>query len=147
MEAYNSLATFPDVAVALEDLALDPDIEAYVFSNGSDEMVASSVRESPGLGPYQDVFKGIVTVEDVRSFKPDRNVYEHFLRKAGKEHDVAGTWLVSSNPFDVVGAKAVGIKGKPFSLSQDPQKRARYLLCHSSSILREAISLDCSDLC
>jgi len=112
MEAYNSLATFPDVAVALENLASDPELEAYVFSNGSEEMVASCVRESPGLGPYQNVFKGIVTVEDVMRFKPDRVVYEHFLNKVGKEDDAAGTWLVSSNPFDVVGAKAVGIKGE-----------------------------------
>ena len=112
MEAYNSLATFPDVAVALEKLSSDPEVDAYIFTNGSDEMVNSSVSKSSGLGPYHEVFKGIVTVEEMKRFKPNKTVYEHFMRTVGKEDDVASIWLVTSNPFDVVGAKAVGIKGR-----------------------------------
>ena len=111
MEAYNSLATFPDVAVALRNIGSDENIEAYVFTNGSKEMVTSSVTKSPAMGPYQNVFKELITVEEVHRFKPDRKVYEYFLRKVGKEDDVSSVWLVTSNPFDVVGAKTAGFNG------------------------------------
>ena len=111
LEAYNSLATFPDVAVALRNIGSDENIEAYIFTNGSKEMVTSSVTKSPGMGPYQNVFKELITVEEVHSFKPDRKVYEYFLRKVGKEDDVSSVWLVTSNPFDVVGAKTAGFNG------------------------------------
>ncbi len=54
MEAYDALGTFPDVAPALEVIKSSPSIEAYVFSNGTDSMVSSSVKNSPSLGPYAD---------------------------------------------------------------------------------------------
>jgi len=36
-------------------------------------------------------------------------VYQHFLKEAGSEVD--NTWLISGNPFDVVGAMSAGLKG------------------------------------
>jgi 2-haloacid dehalogenase len=44
----------------------------------------------------------------VRSFKPNPGVYAHFLRQAGVEGGEA--WLVSSNPFDVIGAVSAGMR-------------------------------------
>jgi 2-haloacid dehalogenase len=49
---------------------------------------------------------GIVSVHDMQSFKPDPAVYRHFLKEAGAR--VEETWLVSGNPFDVIGAHMAG---------------------------------------
>ncbi|KAL8982986.1 MAG: hypothetical protein Q9205_002642 [Flavoplaca limonia] len=111
MSAYDSLSTFPDVAPALESLAKSPSVTPVVFSNGTDEMVGNSVHRSPDLSPYSKVFRDIVTVEEVKKFKPHPDVYYHLAKKVGKSKgDMGDIWLVSGNPFDVVGAKAVGMK-------------------------------------
>jgi len=113
MKAYDSLGTFPDADAALEFLSTSPNISAYVFSNGTDAMVSSSVYRSPSLSPHASVFKGIVTVEEVKRYKPDPRVYEHFAEKVGKgksREEMGSIWLVSGNPFDVVGARAAGLQ-------------------------------------
>lgn len=113
MKAYDSLGTFPDVAPGLTLLASDPNTDAYVFSNGTDSMVASSVNSSPSLSPHASAFKGLITVQEIEVFKPDPKVYHHLAAKVGKttsKEDMATIWLVSGNPFDIVGARAVGMQ-------------------------------------
>lgn len=112
MEAYDSLSTFPDVLPGLTTISRDPSIEAYVFSNGTDFMVATSVKSSPELSKHADVFKDLITVEEVKCYKPAMKVYEHLLMKVGKldEGERGDVWLVSGNPFDVVGAREAGLR-------------------------------------
>jgi 2-haloacid dehalogenase len=113
MKAYDSLGTFPDVAPALTALASDPDTDGYVFSNGTDAMVTSSVQSSPYLSPHASVFKDLITVQEIEVFKPDPRTYHHLAMKVGKttsKEDMETMWLVSGNPFDIVGARAVGMQ-------------------------------------
>jgi len=113
MKAYDSLSTFPDVDAALSVVSKNPRLTAVVFSNGTDSMVSSSVKSSPDLGPRASVFKQIVTVEEVKKFKPSPDVYLHLAEKMGKEKSKQGMkemWLISGNPFDVVGARAMGMQ-------------------------------------
>ena len=114
MRAYDSLSTFPDVGPALSALKDKHNIYPVVFSNGTHSMVSSSVHNSPDLKPHSSVFKDIVVVEEVKKFKPAPEVYQHLARKVGKDpknqKDMASMWLVSGNPFDVVGARAVGMR-------------------------------------
>lgn len=114
MSAYDNLSIFPDVAPALEGLRAKSDITSVVFSNGTHKMVSSSVHKSDDLSPYADIFKDIVVVEEVRQFKPAPAVYAHLAKKVGKDFDdkseMADMWLVSGNPFDIVGARAVGMR-------------------------------------
>ncbi len=113
MKAYDSLSTFPDVPPALKALSRKQNITAVVFSNGTDSMVTNSVKSSPDLGPHATVFKECVTVEEVRCFKPDPKVYYHLAERMGKQttrEGMSSMWLVSGNPFDVVGARAVGMQ-------------------------------------
>lgn len=113
LAAYDSLSTFPDVSSALDSLRNESNITPVVFSNGTHAMVSASVYKSPDLSPYQDIFKDLVTVEEVKRFKPDPGVYYHLAKKMGKgshEEDMGQMWLVSGNPFDVVGARAVGMQ-------------------------------------
>lgn len=111
MEAYNSLSTFEDVGPALKALESKSDIHAVVFSNGTHDMVSSSVHSSPDLKPYASVFKEIVTVEKPKKFKPAPEVYFHLAESVDLEKSqMDRIWLVSGNPFDIVGARAVGMR-------------------------------------
>ena len=76
-------------------------------------MVHHSVKSSPDLGPHASTFRNIITVEEVRKFKPSSDVYFHLADKVGKgkdPKDMGDMWLVSGNPFDVVGGRAVGMQ-------------------------------------
>lgn len=111
MKAYDSLSTFPDVPAALKELSSTPGITAVVFSNGTNAMVTNSVTKSPDLAPHAALFKQMVTVEDVKRFKPHPDLYFHLAKTVGKDRGEMGSmWLVSGNPFDVVGCRAVGMQ-------------------------------------
>ncbi|TKA82109.1 hypothetical protein B0A55_01825 [Friedmanniomyces simplex] len=108
MHAYDSLSCFPDVAKTMESLKAVPNVRAVVFSNGTHTMVSNSVNNSPDLSPYAKNFEDIISIDEVRKFKPAPEAYHHLAEKLAKE--LKDIWLVSSNPFDVVGARAVGMK-------------------------------------
>jgi 2-haloacid dehalogenase len=110
MEAYDSLSTFPDVEPALKKLAANPGMECVVFSNGTISMVSNSVYKSKDLSPHSAVFKDIITVDDVQKFKPAPEVYEHLAKRVDKVGQEGDMWLISGNPFDVVGARACGMQ-------------------------------------
>lgn len=109
MAAYDELSTFADVEPTLNRLAKSPTVKAVVFSNGTQEMVAHSVRRSPDLSAHASVFADIITVDEVKQYKPSPDVYYHLAREVGKEDELQDIWLVSGNPFDVVGARSVGM--------------------------------------
>ena len=74
-------------------------------------MVGNSVKSSPDLGPHASLFKNIVTVEEVQCFKPHPKAYYHLAEKVGKSKEsMQDIWLVSGNPFDIIGAQAVGMQ-------------------------------------
>ncbi|KAK2057994.1 haloacid dehalogenase [Colletotrichum caudatum] len=114
MEAYNGLEAFPDVGAAMAVVEGegegDGPVDAYVFSNGTDGMVGASMRTSPALSRMSDALgpEKLVTVEQVRCFKPDPRTYGHFAKRAGMSGREGEIWLVSSNPFDALGARAAG---------------------------------------
>jgi 2-haloacid dehalogenase len=62
-------------------------------------------------------FATILSADRVETFKPDPAVYA-LLAGARQAH--GDVWLVSSNPFDVIGAKACGIN--TVWLRRDPQR-------------------------
>ena len=51
-----------------------------------------------------------LTVDSVRSFKPATEVYKYLGQRMDKIGQEARIWLISSNPFDVVGARAIGMQ-------------------------------------
>ncbi|TQV92239.1 asparagine synthetase domain-containing protein 1 [Cordyceps javanica] len=110
--AYNGLDTFPDADAGLEILARDESVIAYVFSNGDPSMLAASMSTSPALARASSVLPStrVISVEPLRVFKPHPRVYENFVDMAGKKGNPGSVWLVSSNPFDVCGAVASGLK-------------------------------------
>ncbi len=99
LDAYLTLAPFPEVKVAIE--RLHGGIRA-ILSNGSPRMLEAAVASS-GLGPY---LQHVISVDAVKTYKPSPQVYALGPRTLGIP---AGELLfVSSNAWDVVGAKAFG---------------------------------------
>lgn len=108
MSSYDSLDLNPDAVTGLTSLQTSTMVDAYIFSNGTPAMLSASVSKSPFMAQFAGVFQGIVTVEDVRAYKPDPRAYHHLAGKVGRG-DLESIWLVSSNPFDIVGARAAGL--------------------------------------
>ncbi len=99
MDAYLSLACFPEVKDALARLAPRP---RAILSNGSPGMLEAAVAAS-GLAPY---LEHVISVDAVRAYKPAPAVYALGPRTLGIP---AGELLfVSSNAWDVAGARAFG---------------------------------------
>jgi len=98
---YRELPAYAEVPEALRDLK-DAGCRNYAFSNGEPDDLAYLLAHA-GL---DDALDGIVSVHDVQSFKPDPAVYSHFLQETGATKEQ--TWLVSGNPFDVIGAHMAG---------------------------------------
>jgi len=101
---YPRLPAFADAADCLRRLS-NGDFALYAFSNGTAFAVDTLLRNA-GI---RDFFTGIVSVDDLATFKPNPDVYAHFLRTANA--DSRSTWLISGNPFDVIGAVAAGMNG------------------------------------
>lgn len=111
MQAYDSLSTFSDVKPALSRIATDPTIQAVIFSNGTKTMVSNSVLRSRDLSPHASVFKEFITVDEVQQYKPSKASYEHLAKQTGQDpSQMSKLWLISGNPFDIVGARATGMQ-------------------------------------
>ncbi|MEE4144060.1 MAG: haloacid dehalogenase type II, partial [Halieaceae bacterium] len=102
LASYGSLPAFGDVAEGLGRLQ-DAGYELYAFSNGTRAAV-DSVLKTAGISSF---LRGMVSCDDLRTFKPNPDVYRYFLQETNSSADK--TWLVSSNPFDVIGAVSAGL--------------------------------------
>ena len=101
LTSYRELPAYPEVPGALQKLQ-EAGCHNYAFSNGEPDDLAYLLTHA-GLDTALD---GIVSVHDVRSFKPDPKVYAHFLNQTGASREE--TWLISGNPFDIIGAHPAG---------------------------------------
>lgn len=101
LRLYRHLPAFPDVLPALN--ALRRTCRLFAFSNGTAEDVAAALSHA-GL---RDCFEGIVSVDEIRSFKPSPGVYAYARRATGAWS--SPLWLVSSNAWDVIGARSAGL--------------------------------------
>ena len=139
MGAYKVLPAFDDVEVGLAR-AKKAGFRMFAFSNGSADAVETLLKNAN----IRDYFIGVVSVDEMKSYKPNPGVYSHFLRRAGALG--ANAWLVSSNPFDVIGAissgmRAAWIKRSPDALF-DPWGIEPTLTVNSLSNLAEQIDLE-----
>ncbi len=103
LTSYGKLPPFDDVLEGLK-ACRDSGFRLFAFSNGTRKDVGELLKNA-GL---EDFFQDVISVEDIRSFKPNPGVYCHFMRKAGVTG--AESWLISSNPFDVIGAISAGMR-------------------------------------
>ncbi|WP_149427970.1 MULTISPECIES: haloacid dehalogenase type II [Exiguobacterium] len=101
METYLTLNVYPEVSSVLETMA---DKRLVVFSNGSHDMLDPLIEQS-GLA---DRFEHLVSVDDIKQYKPAPASYMHALNTLGlKREEIL---FMSSNGWDITGAKSFGFK-------------------------------------
>jgi 2-haloacid dehalogenase len=101
MDAYLTLRAFPEVSETLERLR---DLPCAILSNGAPRMLDAVVDHS-GFGPR---LRAVISVDAVRTFKPHPAVYALGPARLGLPRGAIG--FVSSNGWDVAGAKAFGFQ-------------------------------------
>jgi len=99
MNAYLSLACFPEVKGALQRLQGRP---VAILSNGAPAMLQAAVASSGLSGLIQHV----ISVDAVKTYKPSPAVYA--LAPDALGVPAASLLFVSANAWDVAGAKAFG---------------------------------------
>ncbi len=98
-EGYNRLDLYPDARATLEALS---GCRLAIFSNGSPAMLEALVRNSA----MERLIQTVISVDAGRAFKPDRQAYD--LLGDALALPARDVLFVSSNGFDVSGAKSVG---------------------------------------
>lgn len=101
MQAYLNLQPYPEVVEALRAARGH---HRAIFSNGNPEMLRPLVHNG-GLAPVLD---DIISVEPVRVFKPSQRAYRYAEQQLGVPAEQV--LFVSSNGFDVAGAKTFGFQ-------------------------------------
>ncbi len=99
MEAYLRLDPYTEVREALKALSNYP---LAILSNGSPRMLHAVVK---GAG-LEGVFSHVISVDEVKIYKPSPRVYQLASQKMSVSETSIG--FVSSNSWDVIGAKAFG---------------------------------------
>jgi 2-haloacid dehalogenase len=101
VDAYDHLSPYPEVIEAL--IALK-NYRLAILSNGSARMLDALVHNT-GLDRY---LEAVISVDANRVFKPDPRAYELVQERLNvRPEEVV---FVSSNGFDVAGAKSFGFK-------------------------------------
>lgn len=101
LKQYAVLPAFPDAKPALASLKA-AGVHCVAFSNGTREAVEGLLTHAGIVDDFQD----LISVDAVKRFKPDPAVYAYLRDRQASSRQL---WLVSSNPFDVIGAAYAGL--------------------------------------
>jgi 2-haloacid dehalogenase len=103
LEAYRELSAFPDARPLLERLRARG-LRTAILSNGTRELLGAVVAAN-GMDA---LFDAVLSVDEVRVFKPHPRVYDLVGRHLGTTPRAVA--FVSSNRWDVAGASAYGFQ-------------------------------------
>lgn len=103
LESQQQLPAFPDAIPALARLRENQQV-LVAFSNGTIQAV-NQILSAAQLAGY---FSQIISVDEIRTFKPSPAVYAYLTRSVAA--DAKSVWLISSNAWDVIGAKSAGLR-------------------------------------
>jgi 2-haloacid dehalogenase len=137
LSAYRALPVFEDAADGLKN-AKDAGFLLYAFSNGKETDIVQLLDHAD----ISRFFIDIISVDEVQSFKPDPIVYQHFLQKSNAKGNKS--WMVSANPFDVIGAISAGMQSvwvqRSPDVIMDPWEVVPTVVIHRLSELVDAIT-------
>jgi 2-haloacid dehalogenase len=102
LAGFAELPPHPDVEPALIMLARAK-VPAYAFTHGSAEVV----REALDRAQLRSYLRGVLSAEEIHSFKPPAAVYHWACQRVGSE--VARSALVAVHSWDVHGAVRAGL--------------------------------------
>ena len=103
LAAFGELDAHPDVEPALARLA-SAGIRLVALTNGSAQNTARLLERS-GLDRH---IERTLSIDEVRHWKPNREVYLHAARSAGAEP--ASVMLIAAHAWDVHGARNAGLQ-------------------------------------
>ena len=103
MDAYLSLAAFPDVKPGLEALKAQG-IKLAILSNGEPRMLEAAAK-SAGI---RDLLDEIISVEEVKIFKVSPRVYNLGPERMKVRNPELG--FVSANSWDIMAAASAGLR-------------------------------------
>jgi 2-haloacid dehalogenase len=101
MEAYLSLKLFPEVKQTLSALSKIP---KAILSNGNPKMLEDVVKNAGLEGECSH----LISVDEVKTYKPSAAAYQLAVKKMDCKAE--SIRFVSSNFFDVAGAKVFGFR-------------------------------------
>ncbi|NET38709.1 MAG: haloacid dehalogenase type II [Cyanothece sp. SIO1E1] len=114
MAAYNKLDLYPDVKAGLEQLSAHYPL--MILSNGSPAMSQAAVEQA-GL---RELLQQILSADAVSIYKPSPQVYG--LAVAALNLHPSAIRFVSSNAWDIAGAKAFGFQTCWINRSGQPEE-------------------------
>ena len=103
LESQQRLPAFPEATRALAQLRENQQL-LVAFSNGTTKTV-NQILSAARLAGY---FSQIISVDELRTFTPSPAVYAYLTRSVAA--DAKSVWLISSNAWDVIGAKSAGLR-------------------------------------
>jgi 2-haloacid dehalogenase len=104
LAGFTTLPPHPDVEPALQALARAR-IPAYAFTHGS----AATARDALDCAELRTYLRGVLSCEEINSFKPAARVYHWACHQVGQPGDRVA--LVAANSWDVHGAVRAGLVG------------------------------------
>lgn len=132
LQSYLSLTPFPDSARALDDLAATT---CAILSNGTPEMLRKVVQNAG----WERKFQHVLSVDAVKVYKPHPSVYQLAVTAlAVKKDEIV---FVSSNAWDVAGAKAFGFRTCWLNRSNAPEE---VLGVRPDKVVRSALEIKAS---
>jgi 2-haloacid dehalogenase len=84
-------------------------MELVMFSNGS-HVTLQNARSTHDILKIVFTEDKVLSVDDVRAYKPSRTAYNHLLKSVDKMQSPEDVVLISSNPFDICGAGSMGMR-------------------------------------
>ena len=100
---------FPDVQKTLQKMKAEDKFDLVMFSNGS-HVTLKNARSTHDILKIVFPEKTVLSVDDVQAYKPSRKAYNHLLKSVDKMERPQDVVLISSNPFDICGARAMGME-------------------------------------
>ncbi len=116
MNLYLSLRAYPEVPESLRRLKA-AGMKLAILSNGTPQMLASA-STSAGI---TELFDAILSVEEVKVYKPHPSVYELACKRLGLP--ASAICFLSSNGWDAYSAKAYGLRVLWCNRLQQPPER------------------------
>lgn len=102
LRSWRDLPAYADVGPALGSLRSE--VPLVVLTNAEAAVAADYLKHAR----LDDYFTHVLSADEVRTYKPNPRVYR--LTAMRLHLDLKDIGLVSANPFDVMGAKAAGLR-------------------------------------
>lgn len=121
LDGFAELSPYADARTAFTRLH-DAGIRVIALTNGSANVTKSLLQRAD----FDGLVERIISIEEVRHWKPRQDVYLYAAKCAGVEPTTVA--LVSAHPWDIHGAGRAGLitayvaRGKPFSTTMMPPR-------------------------